>query len=140
MRNKKRRGLKLLGAGRKTKYVFDNPTPEVLEVFENPQSLSNYVVQFQTDEVTALCPITSQPDFYEVRITYIPDKWCIESKSLKLYLFSLRSSGGFIEDLANMILYDLVKVCQPQYMKVVLIMKPRGGIKMTVCSIYRAEI
>jgi 7-cyano-7-deazaguanine reductase len=83
--------------------------------------------------------MTGQPDFYRITITYRPDRHCLESKSLKLYLFSFRQSGIFAEDMANRILDDLVRVCRPRWMKVESMMNPRGGIGLTVQVEYRGQ-
>ena len=119
-----------LGSG-ETKYEYQ-VNPELLETFTNPYPDRKYKVAFTTQEVTSLCPITGQPDFYRITITYIPDRHCLESKSLKLYLFSFRQSGMFAETMANRILDDLVQVCGPRWMQVESVMNPRGGIGLTV--------
>ena len=121
-----------------TKYEY-KVKPELLETFDNPHPERDYKVTFTTREVTSLCPITGQPDFYRVTITYIPDRHCLESKSLKLYLFSYRQSGMFAEDMANRILADLVKLCRPRWMEVESEMNPRGGIGLTVVVEHRAD-
>ena len=104
--------------------------PEVLEAFENQHPERDYWVQFNCPEFTALCPITGQPDFAEIKIMYIPDKKMVESKSLKLYLFSFRNHGDFHEDVINIILNDLVKLMNPRYIEVVGLFVPRGGISI----------
>jgi 7-cyano-7-deazaguanine reductase len=104
--------------------------PEVLEAFENQHPERDYWVQFNCPEFTALCPITGQPDFGEIKILYIPDKKMVESKSLKLYLFSFRNHGDFHEDVINIILNDLVKLMDPRYIEVVGLFVPRGGISI----------
>jgi 7-cyano-7-deazaguanine reductase len=121
-----------------TKYEY-KVNPELLETFDNPHPERDYKVTFTTREVTSLCPITGQPDFYRVTITYIPDRHCLESKSLKLYLFSFRQSGMFAEDMANRILADLVKLCRPRWMEVESEMNPRGGIGLTVLVEHKAD-
>lgn len=126
-----------LGSG-ETKYEYD-VNPELLETFANPHPGRDYEVTFTTSEVTSLCPITGQPDFYRITITYIPDRHCLESKSLKLYLFSFRQSGMFAEAMTNRILDDLVKVCSPRWMQVESVMNPRGGIGLTVLVEYGAD-
>ena len=108
--------------------------PELIDTFSNPRRNRSYEIRFVTDEVTSLCPVTGQPDFYTVDVTYIPADRCIESKSLKLYLFSFRNSGLFAEDMANRVLEDLSGACSPQWMRVVCRMKPRGGIALTVTA------
>jgi 7-cyano-7-deazaguanine reductase len=110
-----------------------------LEIFANPHPDRNYKVTFNTREVTSLCPITGQPDFYSITITYIPEQHCLESKSLKLYLFSFRQSGMFAEAMTNRILDDLVKACSPRWMQVESVMNPRGGIGLTVLVEYGAD-
>ncbi len=102
--------------------------PEVLEAFENRHPESDYWVEFICPEFTTLCPITGQPDFAEIRIMYIPDHRMVESKSLKLYLFSFRNHGDFHEDCVNTILKDLVELMGPRYIEVTGIFTPRGGI------------
>jgi 7-cyano-7-deazaguanine reductase len=104
--------------------------PEVLEVFENQHQENDYWVRFNCPEFTTLCPITGQPDFAEIRIGYVPDKKMVESKSLKLYLFSFRSNGDFHEDCVNTIMKDLVKLMDPKYLEVTGFFTPRGGISI----------
>ena len=100
MTDRKNSGLKALG--RKTEYMMDY-NPDVLETFENLHPDNDYWVQFNCSEFTSLCPITGQPDFAEIKIMYMPDKKMVESKSLKLYLFSFRNHGDFHEDCVNII-------------------------------------
>jgi 7-cyano-7-deazaguanine reductase len=88
------------------------------------------VVEFATNELTALCPITGQPDFYELTLTYRPKETLIESKSLKLYLWSFRDRGIFAEDLAATLLKDLVAACEPDEMTVDLTQQVRGGLQI----------
>ena len=104
--------------------------PEVLEAFENRHPERDYWVQFNCPEFTSLCPITGQPDFAEIKILYIPDRKMVESKSLKLYLFSFRNHGDFHEDCVNIILDDLVKLMEPRYIEVLGLFVPRGGISI----------
>ena len=104
--------------------------PEVLEAFENRHPERDYWVQFNCPEFTSLCPITGQPDFAEIKILYIPDRKMVESKSLKLYLFSFRNHGDFHEDCVNIILDDLIKLMEPRYIEVVGLFVPRGGISI----------
>lgn len=119
----------LQALGRKTDYKMDY-APEVLETFENRHQDNDYWVQFNCPEFTSLCPITGQPDFAEIKIMYIPDKRMVESKSLKLYLFSFRNHGDFHEDCVNVIMKDLVRLMQPKYIEVVGLFTPRGGISI----------
>ena len=115
--------------GRKTEYKMDY-APEVLETFENRHKDNDYWVQFNCPEFTSLCPITGQPDFAEIKIHYIPGERMVESKSLKLYLFSFRNHGDFHEDCVNTIMKDLVRLMQPKYIEVLGLFTPRGGISI----------
>ena len=125
--NRNDEGLKALGA--KTKYAMDY-APEVLETLVNKHHDTAYWVRFTCPEFTSLCPITGQPDFAEIRIMYIPDVKMVESKSLKLYLFSFRNHGDFHEDCVNIIMKDLIKLMAPKYIEVTGIFTPRGGISI----------
>ena len=125
--DRKSEGLKALGGNSVYK---DNYAPEVLEAFENQHPDNDYWVRFNCPEFTTLCPITGQPDFAEIRISYIPDKRMVESKSLKLYLFSFRNYGGFHEDCVNIIMKDLIKLMDPKYIEVTGFFVPRGGISI----------
>ncbi len=125
--NRKDEGLQALG--KKTEYSMDY-APEVLETFENKHKDNDYWVQFNCPEFTTLCPITGQPDFGEIIIKYIPDVKMVESKSLKLYLFSFRNHGDFHEDCVNIIMKDLVKLMNPRYIEVTGLFRPRGGISI----------
>ena len=124
---RKDEGLKVLGA--KTKYKTDY-APEVLEAFVNKHQGNDYWVEFTCPEFTSLCPITGQPDFAEINIAYIPAEKMVESKSLKLYLFSFRDHGDFHEDCVNIIMKDLVRLMQPKYIEVTGFFTPRGGISI----------
>lgn len=124
-----RQGEGLHALGKKTEYRQDY-APEVLETFENKHQANDYWVQFNCPEFTTLCPITGQPDFGEIIIKYIPDVRMVESKSLKLYLFSFRNHGDFHEDCVNIIMKDLVKLMDPRYIEVTGLFKPRGGISI----------
>ena len=119
----------LQALGRETVYS-QKYAPEVLEAFENVHKDNDYWVRFNCPEFTTLCPITGQPDFAEIRISYIPDKRMVESKSLKLYLFSFRNHGGFHEDCVNVIMKDLIKLMDPKYIEVTGFFTPRGGISI----------
>ena len=120
-------GLKLLGHS--TRYQQDY-APEVLETFINRHQENDYWVRFNCPEFTSLCPVTGQPDFAEIRISYIPDQKMVESKSLKLYLFSFRNHGDFHEDCVNVIMKDLIRLLEPRYIEVTGIFTPRGGISI----------
>ena len=119
----------LQSLGRYSK-IPETYAPEVLEAFENQHPERDYWVQFNCPEFTALCPITGQPDFAEIKILYIPGERMVESKSLKLYLFSFRNHGDFHEDCVNIIMKDLVKLMQPKYIEVIGLFTPRGGISI----------
>jgi 7-cyano-7-deazaguanine reductase len=125
--DRKKENLKLLG---KDTHYCDQYAPEVLETFENMNKENDYWVQFNCPEFTTLCPITGQPDFAEIKIAYIPDERMVESKSLKLYLFSFRNHGDFHEDSVNIIMKDLIKLMDPKYIEVLGLFVPRGGISI----------
>ncbi|MDY3356494.1 MAG: preQ(1) synthase [Prevotella sp.] len=120
-------GLKALG--KSTVYRSDY-APEVLETFENKHKENDYWVEFLCPEFTSLCPITGQPDFAEIKIRYIPGERMVESKSLKLYLFSFRNHGDFHEDCVNVIMKDLIRLMDPKYIEVIGLFTPRGGISI----------
>ena len=127
MESRKNEGLQQLG--RPTQYS-KTYNPSVLEAFENRHQDHDYWVRFNCPEFTTLCPIMGQPDFAEIRIAYVPAERMVESKSLKLYLFSFRNHGDFHEDCVNTIMKDLVKLMQPKYIEVKGIFTPRGGISI----------
>ena len=108
-----------------------------LEVFPNPHPGRDYEIRFECPEFTCLCPRTGQPDFATLRIFYIPDKRCIELKSLKLYLWSYRSEGAFHEAVTNKILDDLVKAVRPRRMEIEADFYVRGGIHTIVKAVHR---
>ena len=120
--------ITLLG-NQHTKYDFDYK-PEVLETFDNKHPDRDYWVKFNCPEFTSLCPITGQPDFATIYISYVPDIKMVESKSLKLYLFSFRNHGDFHEDVVNIIMKDLVRLLEPRYLEVWGKFLPRGGISI----------
>ena len=109
-----------------------------LETFINSHPDRDYEVEMECPEFTCLCPKTGQPDFAEIEIRYIPNKLCIELKSLKLYLWSYRNEGNFHEKVINDILDDLIKVSSPRWMEVIGVFNVRGGIHTTVSASYRA--
>lgn len=121
-------GVSLLG-NQGTKY-YDDYNPGVLETFVNKHPGNEYVVRFDCPEFTTLCPKTGQPDFGHIYIRYIPRERMVESKSLKLYLFSFRNHGDFHEDCVNIIMKDLVKLMNPRYIEVEGRFMPRGGISI----------
>lgn len=104
--------------------------PDVLETFENKHQDHDYMVTFRCPEFTTLCPITGQPDFATLYINYVPNVKMVESKSLKLYLFSFRNHGDFHEDVTNIIRDDLVALMDPKYLEVRGMFYPRGGISI----------
>ena len=120
--------LTLLGS-RNNSYP-DDYAPEVLETFVNKHQENDYFVKFNCPEFTSLCPITGQPDFATIYISYVPDVRMVESKSLKLYLFSFRNHGDFHEDCINIIMKDLIKIMDPRYIEVWGKFTPRGGISI----------
>jgi len=119
----------LRSLGKITEYK-QNYAPEVLETFINKHPENDYWVRFHCPEFTSLCPITGQPDFATILIDYIPGIRMVESKSLKLYLFSFRNHGAFHEDCVNVICNDLVRLMNPKYLEVTGLFTPRGGISI----------
>lgn len=114
----------------------DDYAPHLLETFMNKHQDNDYFVKFNCPEFTSLCPITGQPDFAAVYISYVPDVRMVESKSLKLYLFSFRNHGDFHEDCINIIMKDLIKLMEPKYIEVWGKFTPRGGISIDPYSNY----
>jgi 7-cyano-7-deazaguanine reductase len=104
--------------------------PSVLETFENAHPEHDYFVKFNCPEFTSLCPITGQPDFATLAINYVPARKMVESKSLKIYLFSFRNHGAFHEDCVNIIMKDLIKLMNPKYIEIWGKFLPRGGISI----------
>ena len=118
--------LTLLG-NQKTDYPTQY-APHILETFSNKHPDNDYFVRFVCPEFTSLCPMTGQPDFATIHIAYLPGEKMVESKSLKLYLFSFRNHGDFHEDCVNIIMKDLIALMQPKYIEVFGEFTPRGGI------------
>ncbi len=114
------------------------PTKE-LELFDNPQQERDYTIKIKIPEFTCLCPKTGQPDFAELLLEYIPDKQCVELKSLKMYTWSFRDEGAFHEDVTNQIHQDLVKATNPRFMRLTAKFNVRGGIYTDVVVEHRAE-
>jgi 7-cyano-7-deazaguanine reductase len=127
-KSKELEGISHLG-NQGTKYDYGY-SPDVLEVFDNKHPDNDYFVKFNCPEFTSLCPITGQPDFATIYISYIPNIKMVESKSLKLYLFSFRNHGDFHEDCMNIIMKDLIKLMDPRYIEVWGKFTPRGGISI----------
>lgn len=128
-RSKEETGDITLLGNQNTKYASDY-APEVLETFPNKHPERDYFVKFNCPEFTSLCPITGQPDFATLYISYVPREIMVESKSLKLYLFSFRNHGDFHEDCVNIIMNDLIKLMEPAYIEVWGKFLPRGGISI----------
>lgn len=126
--NQDMQGISLLG-NQGTKYP-ETYNFEILETFINKHQDNDYFVKFNCPEFTSLCPITGQPDFATIYISYVPDINMVESKSLKLYLFSFRNHGDFHEDCVNIIMKDLIKLMNPKYIEVWGKFTPRGGISI----------
>lgn len=120
-------GLKLLGE--KSEIPIDY-APQVLESFDNKYPDNDYIVELECPEFTSLCPKTKQPDFANITIRYVPDKKLVESKSLKLYLFSFRNHGSFHENCVNQIAKDLFDLMNPKWIEVRGDFFPRGGISI----------
>lgn len=126
--NRKEEAITLLG-GNNVQYPMDY-APSMLETFENKHMENDYFVKFNCPEFTSLCPITGQPDFATIYISYVPNIRMVESKSLKLYLFSFRNHGDFHEDCVNIIMKDLIALMDPKYIEVWGKFTPRGGISI----------
>lgn len=123
---------------KETEYLTE-VKPDILETFPNKFFERDYVVEFETSEFTSNCPRTGQPDFATISIKYRPAEKCIETKSLKLYLFSYRNEKSFMETIANNILEDLVACCNPNWMGITASFNARGGITTDVYVSYGLE-
>ena len=110
-----------------------------LETFENPQTERDYTIRIRMPEFTCLCPKTGQPDFATLYLDYVPDKLCVELKSLKLYIWSFRDEGAFHEAVTNQMLDELVAATHPRFMRLTAEFMVRGGIYTTVVAEHRAE-
>jgi len=113
-----------------------DPGRTLLETFANPHPGRDYVVRFDCPEFTSMCPVTGQPDFGRIVIEYVPNRRCVESKALKLYLGAYRMHGAFAEAIVNRILNDLVAACRPRRAIVTGDFAPRGGIALRVTAAY----
>ncbi len=111
----------------------------LLEIFNNAYPDRNYTVVHSAPEFTSVCPVTGQPDFGTIIIEYIPDKLCIELKSLKFYLNSYRNDGIYFESVTNKILDDLVSVCKPRFMQITAKFNVRGGISSVIKAEYKMD-
>ena len=127
-RDKAAEDITLLGK-KNVNYHYDY-CPEILETFENRHPDNDYWVKFNCPEFTTLCPITGQPDYATIYISYVPGARMVESKSLKLYLVSFRNHGDFHEDVVNVIMKDLIRLMDPKYIEVWGKFLPRGGISI----------
>lgn len=110
-----------------------------LETFDNPQPGRDYTIRMRLPEFTCLCPKTGQPDFATLHLEYVPDRRCVELKSLKLYIWSFRDEGAFHEAVTNRILDDLVAATAPRFMRLVAEFNVRGGIDTRVIAEHRAD-
>ena len=110
-----------------------------LETFANPDDRRDYTIRMRIPEFTCLCPKTGQPDFAEIQIEYVPDKLCVELKSLKLYIWSYRDQGAFHEAVSNTILDDLVACLDPRFLRITANFNVRGGIFTSVVVEHRQE-
>lgn len=117
-----------------------SPEEARLECFDNLYPENDYIVTFDCPEYTSLCPVTGQPDLGHIVIRYIPDRKCIESKSLKLFLFSFRNTNTFHEESVNRILKEVVDACSPRKAEVTGIFRPRGGIAIRVKAVFGGKI
>lgn len=124
--------LKALGTTTPVQYA--GAEAALLEVFDNLNSHRDFTTEFISNEFTSLCPKTKQPDFATITIQYIPDKKCIETKSLKMYFLSFRNEGMFMETIVNKILTDLSEKCAPRWMKVQGAFNSRGGVLINVVA------
>ncbi len=125
---------KLLPGSGMSYHQFKQPHNKILQLFDTPLKLDS-LVEFSTNEMTALCPLTGFPDQYEVHVTYMPKLWCVESKSAKHYFGAFRNYKGFIEKVAQKIFDDWYIVTLPKYLEVKIKMNPRGGVAIeTVIS------
>ena len=132
---KRSKSARLTLLGRSESRVPASPAEARLETFPNP-ARRNYRIHFETDDFTSLCPVTGQADFARIDIDYVPERLCVESKSLKFYLASYRNERAFNEAVTNRILDDFVKACSPREATVVAQFSARGGIALTVRAEY----
>jgi 7-cyano-7-deazaguanine reductase len=136
MKRSKSKTSRLTLLGRSDAKLPVSPTEARLETFQNPAPNRNYRIHFETDDFTSICPVTGQPDFAQIDIDYVPDRLCVESKSLKFYLASYRNEHAFNEAVTNRILDDFVKACSPREVIITAQFSARGGIALTVRAEY----
>ena len=131
MKRTKSNPNKLTLLGRSETKLPSAPSEARLETFSNP-ARRNYHIHFETDDFTCLCPVTGQPDFARIEIDYVPDRLCVESKSLKFYLASYRNERAFNEAVTNRMLDDFVRVCSPRQATITAQFSARGGLALSV--------
>jgi 7-cyano-7-deazaguanine reductase len=136
MKRLKAKTARLTLLGRSQAKIPGSPAKARLETFRNPAPGRNYWIHFETDDFTSVCPVTDQPDFARIDVDYVPDRLCVESKSLKFYLASYRNERAFNEAVTNRILDDFVKACAPREAIVTAQFSARGGIALTVRAEY----
>ena len=136
MKRSKSKTSRLTLLGRSDAKLPASPAEAHLETFPNPAPSRNYWIYFETDDFTSVCPVTGQPDFARIDIDYVPDRLCVESKSLKFYLASYRNERAFNEAVTNRILDDFVSACAPREAIVTAQFSARGGIALTVRAEY----
>ncbi len=112
---------------------------KTIETFPNPHPNNDYTIRFETREFTTNCPMTGQPDFARITVEYSPAQSCLESKSLKQYLWSFRDEGHFHEDVTNIIMNDMVAACQPKWLTVTGHFNIRGGIDFVITARHQQE-
>ncbi len=121
-----------LNLGQKTNYQLDKVDKTMLEKVDNPHPDVDYLIRLTCPEFTSICPVTSQPDFANIVIDYAPSKNMVESKSLKLYLFSYRNHGAFHEDCTVQIAKDIISLIKPKFLRIGGYWYPRGGIPIDI--------
>lgn len=129
---KRKRVDQLTLLGKTIAKLPSSPAEARLETFPNPAPQRDYQIHFETDDFTSVCPVTGQPDFARINIDYVPDRLCVESKSLKFYLASYRTERAFNEAVTNRILDDFVRACSPREAIVTAQFSARGGIALTI--------
>ena len=137
--SKVRRGEAALVVGARVARPGTTRPSRTLDVFDNPHPARDYLIHMQVPEFTCLCPLTGQPDFAIFSIDYVPDRLCVELKSLKLYTWSFRDEGAFHEAVTNRVLDDLVAATQPRFMRVTARWGVRGGIFTSIVVEHRAR-
>ena len=125
-------GLTKLGT--RTAFAYDAPHASILEAFPNRYPARDYIILFEHPEFTSLCPMTGQPDFGVIRVRYVPDALCVESKSFKLYMGAFRNHGSFMESIVNSIADDLISVLNPRRITVEGVFNVRGGTAISVTA------